>query len=110
MPIYCLRCKADIGLGQSCTCEDDEIDRLRAEIDDWVNKYSEAKNQLDCAVGYSNRLRVALQKLIKSIEDWERSVEKIIGKIPRTYIQLDEARQALDGERGGNDGNKETDS
>jgi hypothetical protein len=39
----------------------------------------------------------ALDKLIKSIERWETEVEKIIGRVPRTYIELDAARAALAG-------------
>lgn len=40
-------------------------------------------------------LEKGMQLLIDSLDQWEKDVEKIIGRFPRHYIELDQARELL---------------
>lgn len=48
----------------------------------------------------SRDLLETCEALVNSIEKWESSVESVIGRVPRTFIELDKARAAIAKARG----------
>lgn len=62
-----------------------------------------AADEQDTLRSRAEALATAAEKLIRSIEVWESDVEKVIGRVPRTFIELDAARAALRAFREGTD-------
>jgi|GEM_PF-3104322 len=82
-----------------------ENEKMREENDAWqmdgascANEVKYLRAELAAVTAERDRMREAAQLLINTQEEWERSVEKIIGKQPNVFLRaIDSARAALGG-------------